>query len=76
VPVARLSVTGLDEAGLDVTGTAGLAVARTWLAVTGNRLAVPRLVVGRLRVRWLDGGAGLRRLSFAVAKLRFVRARA
>ena len=76
LPVARLPVAGLNEPRLDVTGTAGLAMARTWLAVSGNRLTRPRLVVGRLRLRWLDGGAGLRRLSFALAKLRLVRARA
>jgi len=76
VPVAGLSVAGLNETRLDVSGTAGLAVARLWLAVTGSRLARRRLVVGRLLVGWLDGGAGLRRLSFAVAKLRLVRARA
>ncbi|HXL19290.1 MAG TPA: hypothetical protein VN961_17380, partial [Streptosporangiaceae bacterium] len=63
-------------AGLAVAGTAKLAITRTWLAVAGTGLAILRQVVGRLRVRRLDGVAGLRRLSFVMTELRVIRARA
>jgi hypothetical protein len=44
-------------------------------AMAGSLVAEMRRIVAWLRLIRLAGGAGLRRLSFAVAELRVVRAR-
>jgi hypothetical protein len=68
VPVTGLEVTWRHVTGLGITVTASFAIA-------GSLVAQVRRIVDRPRLVRLAGGAGLRRLSFAVAELRVVRAR-